>query len=623
VINPFEKRATEYIRDNESFLSIVSPEPLTSFLKGFASKGILYDRLVRIVGAPGSGKTTIAKLFQFEVIDAALKSAGLETHKPIIDALTSCGAIKNSRAILLGYRLPLGSEYRAIWELPYPEDIRAGLLRSIIQARTILGWFGQLRPISNLENISIVPKAGAEGRLEFIGGRNVEQIVSRARQIEKSVYAITSALVPPKVDKIPSDAIVAYGPFDVIEQILVESDDGEARSLLPLVMLDDAHSLHEDQFKSVCQWLGDREVKVARWLLMRYDALSVREAITVHTSASKNSRDMTTVTMQKSSERFQERKKFRKMAKDMANRALSKLTVFHSRHINDFAGLLSTDIPTLSLQQIESLKNKIDKMQRKLGISDERKVALLKLIDGYNKDFSDDERYSTLAILLNRYAKRVPNRSLFEDVEPSRPIKMSQGVCEGAKIHMLHEFNRPTYYGVDTLCDASTENAEQFLHLAAALVDAIETRIIQRKRHSLDAAMQNRLLRTRAGQLIDQWAFPGSVAVRKLVERIAATCTKVSLAPNAWLDGGANAIGIPQEEFNALSDTYPDLARVVQAGVAYNAFSLVPGYKTKNREWCLIELGGLCILHYGLTLNRGGFIESTTRSLNDMVNEEV
>ena len=34
--NPFLRRATEYIRDEASFLGIVSPAPLTTFLLGVA-----------------------------------------------------------------------------------------------------------------------------------------------------------------------------------------------------------------------------------------------------------------------------------------------------------------------------------------------------------------------------------------------------------------------------------------------------------------------------------------------------------------------------------------------------------------------------------------------------------
>ena len=66
---------------------------------------------------------------------------------------------------------------------------------------------------------------------------------------------------------------------------------------------------------------------------------------------------------------------------------------------------------------------------------------------------------------------------------------------------------------------------------------------------------------------------------------------------------------------------YPDLARVLKFGIAYNAFVLVPNHGTKKKLWCLIELGGVLLVHHGLTLRRGGFLERRTADLVRMLGE--
>ena len=76
-MNPFEKRATEYLRDDEAFLAVVTPEPLVTFFQKPAEEDRLYDRLSVIIGTPGSGKTTLARLFQFPTLRTLLRNRDL------------------------------------------------------------------------------------------------------------------------------------------------------------------------------------------------------------------------------------------------------------------------------------------------------------------------------------------------------------------------------------------------------------------------------------------------------------------------------------------------------------------------------------------------------------------
>lgn len=637
--NPFEKRATEYLREDEAFLAVVTPEPLTTFFKKPANQGRLYDRLTTIIGTPGSGKTTLARLFQYSTIRTLLRNRDLSTYKPLVDSLGDCKALNDvGQPTVVGCRLPLETEYRDFWEFPYPDELKIGLMIALLQARAVLAWLRNLQSGGHeLDQVQIIPRSDAEAATTAIGGVLALHVLERARQVELSVYRVSAALIAPEISAIDSGAVAAYRPFDVIEYIRVKDGDN-VLDLRPLVIFDDAHNLHPVQFISLQRWLARRELKVARWVLMRMDALKPSQVLTDNGDVMdgesepgiKRAREITEIWLQSGEERGNQRRAFRKMAKDMANRYLAQMEIFNRRRLSNLGDLLATEPEMITDGRLKQLVHSLDVTQRRCKISSERRACLNEEISRYvsgstGEDATDDVRLEMLNILMARYSKRVPQVTLFEtdddDTEPSRPLTADSGIADGAKVHLLHRFDRPYFYGIDTVCDASSENAEQFLQLASSLVSRAETQLIRSKSPSLRSGIQHQLLREHAGKMMSKWDFPQHHLVRRLADWMGRQCVEKSLEPNASLGSGANAVGILQEEFEAIPSRYPDLARVLQFGVAYNAFSIISNHKTKKRLWCLIELGGIPILHYGLSLKRGGFIERRNEDLVKIISE--
>ena len=537
----------------------------------------------------------------------------------------------------LGAGFQWNSEYRDLWELPYTEEVRFGLLKSFLQSRAVISWINSLKETRqfDLSGAIIVYRDGAQVAGDSIGGDVADRVLDKAREIERLIYDVNASLVPPAKDKLPSGSLAPYHPFDAIEEIVVKDvESGDAIHLRPLVMLDDVHALHPKQLLLMQDWLSKREMKISRWILMRLDAQTpesvLREGIIsndgIDSEATiKRSREITQIWLQRSDDRRVYREKFRKMAKSMADKYLRMMPVFSQRGAK-FQNLLNTQPKPISVSNFAKLLKKVEAFQKQANIGREIRRSLEVEVEQYfsgsrTLDSGDDVKLAMLQILLHRYVKRVPQASLFDDAdngsapEPNVTIKANSDVADGARIHLLHEFKRPYYYGIDAVCDGSSENAEQFLQLAGRLVGASEVRIINGKSADLSSSYQDRLLRERATEIIREWTFPKHRDVRKLCSHIAEQCLEKSKEPNASLGGGANAFGIPQKEFDAISEEHPELAHILKYGIAYNAISIKPYHKTKNRDWTLIELTGPFLIEKGLTFTRGGFLEKQVKDL--------
>jgi hypothetical protein len=320
----------------------------------------------------GTFKTTIATLLQFKTLETLRHKTGMENHKDLVLALNRCGAMKDDQVVICGCRLALESEYRDFWELPYDETIKTGLMHALLQARAVISWFQSLTESrrSTLDDIEIIFRDVHPGKVAQIGGSSGSAVYERACLIEKEIYRIGAALVPPKKDALPGLATEGYEPFAVIQGFRARSKtDEQVLEYQPLIVLDDAHSLHPQQLSEMLRWLARREQRVARWVLMRLDAQSPQEALldsfddddeqSESAAAPKVAREVTTIWLQRKSDRRSQRVQFRQMGRQMADRYLRLMDVFSRNGITSLANLLDGPTERLPASKEKELARKV------------------------------------------------------------------------------------------------------------------------------------------------------------------------------------------------------------------------------------------------------------------------
>lgn len=632
--NPFKKRRTELITDRRTLLSLVSSVPIEEFFE--PEKKQLLEKLTLVVGTPGCGKTTIAQVVEFE----SLYNLCLETASPInrdlVDVLTGHELIKDGLPAILGHRLAMSTNFRDIWELPYSEQTRLALLRAFVQSKAVLGWFNQLDVMGvSLEHVEIEMGANSESVFTTTGADRAESFREYARSIELAIFRIVTSLVPPDEEDMAENFLnTSYDVFEVLRGFRVRRWPGSPDApvdtnvvLRLMIIVDDAHELHPTQFTQLRDWLKTKAMGVSRWLMCRPDIVSAddyREALAKDTIAEEDmqpgsirDRDYIMKLMQLGTA-----KRFKHVATDIASRYIAGIPEFRRRGISDLKPLLNqTHAAGLAPGVYQQLEERVDKLAQDARFS---KTLVESLHSRVRDDALADESLAALRILIYREKNKTPQIDLLGEDElldepASDDKKVNSTVLEGARVQLMHEFGRPYYFGMDKLITASNWNIEQFVRLAGTLVDELLARVIRNREPYLTPKAQHVALVGQAKQAIADWDYPYNGVVRALIKEIAAQCLAKTLQGNAPLGAGANAIGIPQEEMDAVLQRDGRLARVLHFAFAYNALMFVPGYRCKGKVWCLLELGALPNLAYGLPLNRGGFIESTLRKLQAIV----
>ncbi|AMV44336.1 hypothetical protein [Paraburkholderia caribensis] len=629
--NPFKKRRTELITDRRTMLSLVSPTPIEEFFR--IDRDQVIDKLTMVVGTPGCGKTTIAQVVEFESLAALCTPDAHQVNKDLLDVLTLNRFVADGVPALIGHRLSMTTNFRDIWELPYPEHTRTALLRAFVQSKAVLGWFRQLDGAGiSLEDVDVVMGEGADSVIAVTGAERASEFRRYARDIELAIFRIVTSLVPPDEQEMANEFInTSYDVFEVLKGFTIKRwprlPDAPEVSVRPLLIIDDAHELHPEQFVQLRDWLKSKAIGISRWLMCRPDVVApedYREAMKEDAAeenlapGSTRGRDYLMKLMQLNS---RDAKRFKPIAKDIANRYIAGIPEFSRRGVRDLRPTLEIDSATLPDGQLRQLRESVENLAKESKFGPALVDALKARI---SPSAREDEALAALRILLHRERNRTPQMGLLpEDSLLEEPVTddrmVAASLIEGARIQLLEQFERPFYYGMDKLIAASNANIEQFIRLSGVLVDELLARMIRGRTPGLSARSQHKALVAQARQTIREWDFPYHAAVRELVSKIALRCRERTLLPNAPLNDGANAIGVPQDEMDDVLNRSERLARVLHFAFAYKALVFVPQYRCKNKVWCLLELGALPCMAHGLTLSRGGFIEETLTGVQSML----
>ena len=619
-LNPFYARAAEQHRDAHQFVSTFGAGALDMLPVN------AWDRLVLLRSSPGTGKTSLMRLFTPENLEWVRKRT--DSTEPVRHQLIRVGAIEEERSLKLGILVDLDRDYRSLLDLPIEAEHGRRLFLRLLDVRILVGVLRSLLFLSDKafpEDVGAIQFDTAgdsriEAVIERLGGTSGEHLLEYARATERSILRLLDALLATDIDDIPSGHNELYSL--AILASATTSVAGRIVDAQPLVMFDDGHVLERSQRDALLYELRRRQPLVARWYSERFEALSNQEILS---EGGQEGRDIVvvnldTIARQGSSEsgrRFL-RGKYEQVLSDIARRRAAPTL---SRYAQENQGFLDLLEEGQDVALLEAHPDVLQTLEARVldctGDGDRYSewVTAARALKGFRAAVS----WREMEVLVRRDQNR--QLDLFEEVLSTGDLesRSSTSIREGAALSIAEEFKIPYYAGSSKVLRLGSFNAHQFLGVCGDLFAEMLVDVSLGRPPQLSAERQHRVLREaseRYWQAIPR-TVPNGRDVQALVREIVTISREEKAKPTMpyppGVTGTAILMGERQllldPEFRAATPGAERLFAALASAVANNILTAELDRSVKNNRYMVLYLNRLLCPRFHLPLGYGAFRE--------------
>jgi hypothetical protein len=619
--NPFRVRTSEvqHRQGAALFLNTYGPAVLDLLPDD------IWDRLFVIRSAPGGGKTSLMKLFEAETLWTLHDRRDKFTD--LADRLTGIGALGAEGPALVGVRIDLRRNYRALLDLAGPPQLGERLFLKLINARITIGVLAAALTLTGRAFPADVGdvRVGAQGEtgdaLERLGGASGQALFDRAREAESEILDLVDSLMP-----VSAEALAGHADLHALHALqgatLAVGDNALAGPLL--VMFDDGQDLHSTQRRALIDRLVDRRLPGPRWYAERLQALSVEEVIG---DQGPRERDVRVLELEATARRGlapdgrpgSRKRSFDPLLLDIADRRARRPLQIYGEESDDFNTLVDVDSDELLGDRREQVLATLRAKVEAASGGDRRYERWIEHVAG-KRGYEAALGWRELEILIDRDRDR-PQGELFDvELDPGAIAeRSSSSVREAAACFIAHDFRLPYYAGTQKLPKLASFNIEQFLDLGASLFEEMLALITLGRTPDISARRQDTIVRHASDDL---WAdipqrYSHGRDIQRLLGRMAEMCRRETFRPKAPYPPGVTGTAISLEDRARLLDTAQRSAidgadRLYLAlgqAIAFNLLEVEDDYSVKGRRWMVLYLNRLLCPRFDLPLGRGGFRE--------------
>ncbi len=634
--NPFLYRAADVqsgsMADDRVFVNLFGISALQLLKEKIQN---LWDMPLVLISAPGGGKSSLMRIFTPGALNYIKETATLGgNQRDLAKRMEELGALKKGEPHALGIWFRISDEFYSLQE---DEKLgKYGLFFSLLNTRIILN---AINAICELKGLKIINHNDLT-RISFSFKPNISSITMISwekwgsdkgeeayRKMAELEADLCDMIDDPFWDGDPSQLThTGLWSLDLLANLEVFVD-GRPFKFRPLVMLDDAHELPENQLRYLLSILVSRQLALPFWISLRKKALGLEELLMERiNNGAEQGRDYQVIDFEKA------KSDFNKRARDIATLRVQSVTSQIGGLSQEFVNFLSDDreeilLENLDQEVVQKIKNKISEIA---GKELERFQRLIEEVENQDKNIKVHDlcrKLRRLEILIQREVNKPQKSFLFSEVtmEEWEKHEKNSSIIEAAELFLAKEYKLPYYFGAKRLITLSSDNIQQFLRLAGSLFEEIlvASRLGRDRELFLSPQRQDEIIKKVARDYLKELPVmvPNGSRVFQFINAIGKMCKHETYRPTAPYSPGVTGTAIFMNDYEFLKENakkgdekFKQLYQLIESAVAHNILEAEPNYRCKGKNFLVLYLNRLLCVPFDLPVQKGGFREQRLKT---------
>lgn len=520
--------------DTNLFLNLYCP----TLLNRLNPEDFSIPKLIVISGSPGSGKSSVLRLFQTDSLIALFLNQQRSTDDVLGEVLRELGIFDETGIRHIGLYIQCDSNLRDLANAGSGQA-NMKLLNALLDIKIVLAYLRGLRQMAaaklinnDVGAVQFAPLPPDETPAPIFGrSHSFDQLEEECTRIETDFATLLNSFPG---DPIPA-SITPHARVFAFSYLAHQEQREKLGWPHPLLLLDDFQELYEDQRAHLNAELT-RRAPVPRWVAVRKYVFELEQLLPLE--GTKDGREIREIDLDDAKPQA-----FRKFVENVTERRLRLTEALQQM---------------LTIQRFREQLRSVDETipSAKMRVQGENVLSRLREL-GANQNLTFPDQAAVPVpflhdlekhlILAERKAQR-KQRYILPELEPPEPSDPKTD--EAARLFMARRYDIPYYFGFDSLSVAANRNVEQFLEICGEYAEKMIFRAELNRSPELTAREQSDLLHASARAYYERLEqhFPRGSSIRQFVDNIARFCRAVTNRPNAPIAPGVTGFGLTGDQ---------------------------------------------------------------------------